>query len=206
MQRQHTHHKIISIINTKKKVLIIASILILILFIFKVFYNKPVRLQDNFPIISKNTQTAPDNFKSIIPGKTTEQEVYKILGNPITKKEVESDFGQNYLSLDYPSENENFPNGIGIRNGIVNLIGINRSTEKISLKKTLEKYGKPDKITYSYLDRSYRTFIYSKKGLMFIGNYEEDFINFTQYFSSMPLDEYMKTWGKDLPLNDWFRK
>jgi len=67
-------------------------------------------------------------------------------------------------------------------------------------------YGKPEKITYSYFMAGAKTYIYAKQGVTFVVNEQAGVIYEKHYYLSMSLDEYMKTWGRGLPVENPYKK
>jgi hypothetical protein len=149
-----------------------------------------------------NSEPLPDNWRGIVPGKTTEAEALGILGTPLRRIEK-----RDLLVFEFLSGIEGYPNGVGVQGGIVKVIGIRIDPARpISLSATLAKYHEPEKQTYSTWAQGFHTYIYPRRGLMFIGNPQTDRIASAQYFVQMSIETYMSSWGKDLPLTDPFIK
>ena len=141
-------------------------------------------------------------LKGIFPGKTTREEVIRNLGEP-AKSEME----EGMEVLEYPSAHELMPHGVYLKDDVVVLVGAHISEEDdFTVSEVIAKYGEPAKKTYSYYSDGAFTYIYPSRGLALIVNEDLDVVFEEQCFIPMSLEEYMQTWGKDLPLENPYTK
>lgn len=150
----------------------------------------------------KPEQAEPIKLKGVIPGKTTRDEVINNLGEPVT-----SQMEEGMEALEYPSAHELMPNVVLIKDGVVVLTGTALSVaDNVTVSGIIAKYGEPDKKTYSLYAQWTLTYIYPNRGLALIVDEAQDIVFFEQCFIPMSVEEYMQTWGKDLPLEDPYIK
>lgn len=139
----------------------------------------------------------PQSWRGIIPGKTTKEEVISILGQPEEAREY---MGLEYYT--YPTERPAFRNGIGFKQGIVQLMFVNVLVEDAPLiSAASKKYGKPDEVTYSYFGRLARAYIFARHGVTLIA-YEDGLVIAEMYYVPMAIEEFMNQYGKDFPMKN----
>ena len=150
------------------------------------------------PTPPKPDQAESIKLKGVVPGKTTKEEVIKNLGEPAKSKTEE---GMDVL--EYPSTHELMPHAVYVKDGVVVLVGAHISEDDdFTVSEVIAKYGQPAKKTYSYYSDGALTYIYPSRGLALIADEDLDVVFEEQCFVPMSLEQYMQTWGKDLPLED----
>lgn len=150
--------------------------------IFFVFLYKNI-----YPIKKPKTQIG---WNGVVPGKSTEQDVLKTLGQPKNK---------DGNILNYGSKSETRDNKITIVNGTAVLIkemiafSENRSVEEITVKHGDAKnvlYGK-ESVNGNYL------FVYPDQGIAYIGNPTTKTLVEIWYFEPVSnIIEFAKLWGE----------
>lgn len=159
----------------------------------------------NLPFISKNTNSNPvsqsqDCLARIKPGKATRAETISLLGEPAGIED--------YNGLEVLYYNASIGgqfNSVVLQNGTVVkvsvILGEKDANEWSAIK---EEYGDPEHIAFSYYLQNSMTYIYAKRGLAFVADEMSDVIFIRECFESMKLDEYLETWGTELPNEDPF--
>ena len=141
---------------------------------------------------------ATEAWEQLSPGMSTKDEVISKLGEPQT---VEIS-GEEEI-LEYPSQNEAMPNYVVMKGGVVQYTTMFLPLEEREcLAEIVRKYGEPEKITYSTFMRGTRTYIYATQGITLIVNEKTDVVHEKESYTPMSLDEYMRTLGKNLPLEN----
>ncbi len=150
------------------------------------------------------TQTTPGQnlipfqcLASITPGKTNRAEVIGVMGEPVNKRIEEGN-----EVLEYPSSIEIIPTTILVKQDIVHMVGKLADDETQTISKFNIDMGEPEKVTYSYFGQGTMTYLYPKKGLAAIAEEESGQVLWLQCFIPMPLKDYLKDWGSQLPLED----
>jgi len=166
---------------------------VLVLIGFLVFYF----------LAQKRTKTTPEpsptplltEYKNIQPGKTTENDLKSQLGQPLSTTQQGS-----LLIYKYPSLFTNYPSSIFISNDKV--VYINepvRFEEKRNISTYLDDFGQPDTKLYNpNLGPAVPGYIYPQKGVAVFAHTSDGIIIEVWYFEAMSLDNFKKTWGKDL--------
>jgi hypothetical protein len=150
------------------------------------------------------TSTQPDSaaqaacLAGIFPGTTSRDEVVALLGEPLAV-EPEGDLE----ILLYASPLRGQFNSIVIQNQVVALVSIMVSEDNpLAWSAVKAQYGEPAQTTYSnYLQWS-MTYIYPDQGLAFVAAQAPDVVFIQECFVPMPLEDYMNSWGKSLPVEN----
>lgn len=139
-----------------------------------------------------------ETWEQLSPGMSTKDEVISALGEP---QAVEmSEEGE---ILEYPTQNEAMSNYVVVKDGVVQYTSmIVPADERESLAEAIQKYGEPGKVTYSHFMHGAKTYVYATQGVTLIVNEGAGVVYEKQYYPPMSLDEYMRTWGKNLPLEN----
>jgi hypothetical protein len=141
-------------------------------------------------------------YPGITPGQTTKDQVIALLGDPASTEQE----GINEILL-YPTSLLRVFNTIIIQNQVVVLVDVVvGEDDAVAFSAIKARYGEPGQITYSSFLQGSMTYIFPDKGLSFVANEDLDIIFDKQCFLPMTLEEYMNTWGKDLPTEDPFIK
>ena len=140
--------------------------------------------------------TIPDiSFKSLIPGKSTKNEIVEILGTP--KKESVS--GNNNTLLEYDSDSAVYNNQITLSGDVVDII-----KEVVTLKNP--KYAQDikkvrgDPKYFLYGSDSYAGFnlyIYPEDGIAYLGNPHTGLLLEIWYFPSTTFDLFKEKYATD---------
>ncbi len=139
-------------------------------------------------------------YKGITPGQTKKVDVLALLGDP---NRTEQD-GANEILL-YPSPFTRQFNTIIFQDQIVVLIDVVIGDEDaLAFSAIKALYGEPGKIAYTNYLQGSMVYIYPDKGRAFIADENADIVFTKQCFFPMSLDDYLNTWGKDLPSEDPF--
>jgi hypothetical protein len=139
-------------------------------------------------------------YKGVTLGQTKKSDVVSLLGNP-TRTEWE---GANEILL-YPSPFAKQFNTIIIQDQVVAFMDVvigENDALAFSAIKTL--YGEPIHKTYTNYLQGSMTYIYPEKGQAFIADENADIVFTKQCFLPMAWEEYLKSWGKDLPAENPF--
>ena len=139
-------------------------------------------------------------YQGITPGQTTRADVVALLGDP-TRTEQD---GANEILL-YPSPHPRQFNTINVQDQIVVLLDIIMGDEEAMAFSAIKAlYGEPGHIAYTNYLQGSMVYIYPDKGRAFIADENADIVFTKQCFLPMSLDDYLNTWGKDLPSEDPF--
>jgi hypothetical protein len=149
-----------------------------------------------------NPQTGTDCLNGILPGKTSRAEAIKILGEP---RETNQDFGLDILA--YATSNPSQFNTLGIQNDIVTQVNeFEDETTDPAWSEIKQQYGEPEKTVYSFYAASAMTYIYASQGLSFVVDKNMDLVFIKSCFIPMSIEDYMRTLGASLPLENPFIK
>ncbi|MFC1846327.1 hypothetical protein ACFLYM_02795 [Chloroflexota bacterium] len=150
-------------------------------------------------VISKLGDPQPtEAWEQLSPGMSTKEDVISKLGEPQTV-EISED-GE---ILGYPTQNESMPNYVVMKGGVVQYTTmILPADERECLAEIVQKYGEPEKITYSSFSHETKTYVYATQGITLIVNKNAGKIYEKKCYTPMSLDEYMRTLGKNLPLKN----
>lgn len=146
-----------------------------------------------------NLSSTGPAWQGIIPGKTTRAEVVKILGEPAETRQA-----NNLDWYGYPTQDDMFYNGIGFdQNDIVTAMLIHVfSEENYLLSNAQAEFGEPEKITYSEYAQGTKTYIFASKGAALTAYEDSGVVVEKLYFVPLSLDEFMDTYGRNLPLDN----
>ena len=179
-------------LNLNKKILIPLAIIFL-LSIFYIFINlfKKTNIVNNTNIVNKtNTRTKQADYKSIVPGITTKEQVLSKLGNPVKKTDN---------LLEYHSNNPNYNNQIQIEEDKVSFI-----KEYISLadnrnsKQITQVYGEPKNILYGPdANSGFFLYVYPENGIAYIGHSTSGLLLEIWYFPPTNIDNFMKKYAQE---------
>ena len=187
-----------------ERLLVLAALCTLVLAVISC--GGTTSLTPTLPVQSTAVNQTPANlaafpadacFSGIIPGQTTRADVISVKGEPIFAQE---DNGKE--TLGYPSYIEGTQDVIVIENGNVVLVGMLLNPDVFNLSRLKELLGEPDQVTYSNYMMGTRTYLYPLQGLVFVVQPEADLIFYQECVVPMSLEQYMTTWGKELPLKD----
>ncbi len=139
-------------------------------------------------------------YEGITPGQTTKGQVIALLGDPMS-------IGQEDINeiLLYPSSFPRMFNTIILQNQVVVFMDVLVDAENALAYSAIKAlYGEPGQITYTTYLQGSMTYIYPDKGRAFIADENADVVFTKQCFLPISLEDYMNTWGKNLPSEDPF--
>lgn len=140
-------------------------------------------------------------FAGIIPGQTTVEQLISAFGQPALA--IEKDGLQ---TLGYPSFIPNQYNVFVIADGRVTLIGMQLDPSVFTLSQLTNLIGQPDMVTYSMYLQGTRTYLYPQQGLAFIVEPEADLVFYQECIVPMSLEQYLASWGAELPMENPFNE
>ena len=139
-------------------------------------------------------------YQGITLGQSNKTDVLALLGDP-TRTEQD---GANEILL-YPSPHPRLFNTIVFQDQVVVLIDMIMGDEDaLAFSAIKALYGEPVHIAYTNYLQGSMVYIYPDKGRAFIADENADIVFTKQCFLPMSLEDYLNTWGKDLPSEDPF--
>lgn len=135
----------------------------------------------------------------IIPGQSTREDAIAALGEP-ESAETSQETGDEILA--FPATDQAFPISVLLREGVVALIGVSVDEQTLSLTEVLATYGEPESTTFSNFMMHAMTYLYPTAGVAFVVLPDSDIVLYQQCVQPMTLDEYMASWGTELPLEN----
>lgn len=134
------------------------------------------------------------NYNSIVPGKSTEEDVVDKFGDPANKS---TNYSQ--TTLDYNSNNPNFRNQFLVNNNKVDFIKqIVATKDNIHVKDITEKYGTPRYILYGPGSvGGFDLYVYPDKGIAFIGELDSGIILEIWYFKATTISDFVSKWAPE---------
>jgi hypothetical protein len=149
------------------------------------------------------TPKPADDFvcqKGITPGQTKKADVLSLLGNPAR---TEQD-GANEILLFLSPYPKQFDTIILQDQTVVFMDVILGEEDALAYSAIKALYGEPKHSTYSTYLQGSLNYIYPDKGRAFIADENADIVFTKQCFISMSLEDYLNTWGKNLPTENPF--
>jgi hypothetical protein len=147
-------------------------------------------------------RTASDCMDGIQPGKASRAEAIKLLGEP---QNTSQDSGLEILA--YATSNPSQFNTLAIQNDIVTQVNEFVDTNSGPAWSAIQQQvGEPEKTTYSYYLDSTMTYIYASQGLAYVADNNMDLVFIKSCFTPMSIDDYMRTLGSALPLENPYIK
>lgn len=176
-----------------KTIIVILTPLIIIAAIFLIKNRPPTDQQNNL-----TGQQA--DFNSLLPGKSTNKEVKKVLGDPLEINDTES-----ILFYVYESTNPNINHEIELNKNDNKIKLIREIVSPIDNKNTEEiitKYGKTNLIYYDKTQTGYSIpgsflYIYPNNGLAYVGHPGSTVMVEVWYFEPTDIDTFLETYAKD---------
>lgn len=154
------------------------------------------------PILS----TVP-TWQGITPGVTSVEEVIGSLGLPVRSEKNEKT--GDYEVLAYPDEfGSNSPHFLQVDatcNCISHIsVAILSQNEYILLEDVFADYGEPEIVVGAITWQRTSTFVYARQGIAVVAQSQRELENAIvfeiEYFVPITTEEYMQTWGGNLPL------
>ncbi|MCB2209866.1 hypothetical protein KQH62_03125 [bacterium] len=139
-------------------------------------------------------------ISGILPGISSSDDVINQFGEPTSRFAEE----ENTETFEYPSSLESIPNSFVIQNDTVILIGRSLEENELSLADLVSRYGEPEQSVYSYFMQGSMTYLYPQTGLAAVVNEGDDSVLWMQCFIPMTLQDYLNSWGSELPMDDPF--
>lgn len=188
------------ILNIKfmKKYWLFAVLIIIIFFLFLVRLFSPAPTPVSSPSPSPSPVSFGLSWQGIVPGKTLENELEKILGGPL-KKEVR----ENYLVYFY-STSPNLPEWLHevylLQNRVVFIKEKMAGEANKNLKTYFNQYGQPTKIFYGPYSPPYIYHLFSEKGFLVVADPDSQNVLEAWYFQPTTTEDFGQKWGKELSL------
>ncbi|MCX6033027.1 MAG: hypothetical protein NT169_27555 [Chloroflexi bacterium] len=151
----------------------------------------------------RSSQEAPRavDWQILNPGRTTQTDLETLLGKPA---EIELKDGLEWLR--YPSGNPLLPNLFAIQNRVLVMADIGLDAHGATANELGRRYGAPEKVAYSRFARGARAFIWARQGVTLIADWESGRPYRIRRYEPMPLDQFMRQWGTNLPDEDPYQK
>jgi hypothetical protein len=141
-------------------------------------------------------------YQGITPGQTKKADVLALLGDPARTQQE----GANEILL-YPSSFTRQFNRIVLQNQVVVLLDVLIDADHALAYSTVKaNYGEPGLLAYTNYLQGSMTYIFPDKGFAVIADEIKDVVFIKQCFLPLSSEEYMNTWGKDLPTENPFIK
>ena len=179
--------------TNKKGVFIILGLLSLSSIAFVVY-----KYQTNKSIVTSTPtiNAIGTDYKGLLPGKSTEEEIVNTLGIPI--KESTTD---NAKILEYKSKNPNYNNTFYTQQGILNLAKeIITPDDNIKISNIAEQYGNYEEVLYkSGSEVGFNLYIYPDKGIAYIGHQPSGIVIEVWYFPPTDFENFKKMYAPDMP-------
>ena len=141
------------------------------------------------------------DWQILNPGQTTRKELEKLLGKPM---EAELQDGLEWLR--YPSGNPLLPNLFALRDRMLVMADIGMPGDGTTANDLGRRYGAPEKVTYSRFVRGARAFIWARHGITLIADWESGRPYRIRRYEPMPLEQFMRQWGANLPEEDPYQR
>lgn len=167
-----------------KKILFLASfgIIVIIAYLLAKEGQEPTISPTPLPT------TAPATWRSLLPGTSTLDDVFKDLGQPI--KTIDGG------TLLYSSESKNRNHEVVVKENKVVFIKEIITVNGVKIPDMETKYGK-SKIQLYGLDDVYSLFVYPDKGVAYVGNPTSNTVSEIWYFEPTTLDRFLLTWAQE---------
>jgi hypothetical protein len=151
-------------------------------------------------VVAPAAQTVAESpcIAGVVPGLSSREDVLDVLGQPKVLR-IEKDLGE---LLEYESWVEEMPDTVIIQDGKVALVGVLADEDGEALADLKARFGEPEQAVFSYLMQGLRTYLYPQQGFAAVVSEEDGEVLWKQCFTPMPLADYLKGWGSELPLED----
>jgi hypothetical protein len=183
------------LINFLKQNKIVIYIIVLIAAYIVNLFLKPKQIQENVTF-----STESPNYNSLETGKSSEADLLKTLGNPISQKDENGT-----KKLEFKSTNQYRHNEAIIKDGkVIKIKEVVNFGEKQTANDITNKYGKPAYKLYSLEEQSsLNLYVYPSIGLAYLGH-DDGTLMEIWYFVPTNINQFMNEWGqgysKTLPL------
>lgn len=158
----------------------------------RLFVTKKPQATSSTPV-----SKAVANYKSIVPGSTTQDKVNELLGFPV---KTEGENGN--LVAEYRSSNEYRNNVVMYKNGVASLIKemVITSNDKDTSSIT-EQYGTAQYTLYDSDPTSvFNLHVYPSNGIAYLGADDGNLLE-VWYFKPTTIEDFIKTWAEDYSVN-----
>ena len=172
-----------------KKIILLVVIVILILFALLFIYLRKKNTNNKVP-----SSTTGISWNTLVPGKSTKDEVIQKLGTPINEKIDNEKTTSTFQSSSQTRNNE----AIFINNSTGFLKEIVTLSDNKTTKGLINQYGQPTSTLYgadSY--NGYDLYVYPDKGLAFLGNLETGSLLEIWYFIPTIIDSFISQWANN---------
>jgi len=168
---------------------------------FDQFVEKISLVLPKFRALAQTTQfpTPLEKLENIKPNMSRE-EVLNNLSSPVKERSI-----LEYTFLSYPSSNPQIAHVIVLKNNRVVFIDIYKGKENPEkLSEYIERFGEPEKTTFSYFAQGAKVLIFTRQGIALIVLGDSEYVAKKQIFSPVSIEKFLSTLGKNLPLSDPF--
>lgn len=177
----------------KKKLILLLFVLSIISIVFIVYKLK--RQREISPVSTPISEIGVD-YKGLIPGKTSEDEVINKLGIPMKESREE-----NIKILEYKSTNPNYNNIAKVENNTLSFFKeIVTPDDNIKITDINQKYGNYEKVLYpSGSETGFNLYVYPSKGIAYMGHQLSGIITEIWFFPPTSFEEFRKLYAPDYP-------
>jgi len=153
------------------------------------------------PTPTLSLPTAPfskPSWNGITPGESLKTDVEEILGSP--SKQEFKDGMQVYF---YPSSTS-FPklfHEITFSQNQVAFIKVKTADKELGILSDYLRRDSPDKVLYGPFSPPFLYYLFLNQGTVIVAVPDEGTVLEAWYFQKISLEEFLKTWGKELELN-----
>ena len=142
----------------------------------------------------------PNTWESITPNYSTPDDVYKALGQPLKTEKIPEGTQVSYKSAFLAQPNTvviNTQNKVAfVREYVTHAQGGN-------LQDYVNQFGKYDLVMFdNTTGAADRTYVFLSKGLVVVAHIADGSVEQRWYFSPTDQDTFLKTWGKNLSLQE----
>ncbi len=161
----------------------IIIVLFSVIIIFSVFLSSPKKIT---PV------PTTVNFDSITPGKSTPDDVKKILGDPLKQTQING-----FNLFDYKSTSPTRNNQVYYTNGTAQLVKeIVSYKDPKTISDVTKKYGNATNILYgSDSSSGFYLFVDPQNGIAYLGNPNSGTLLEVWYFTPTTLETFITTWA-----------
>lgn len=173
----------------KKKVIFFILLFFLLIGIILLFYYSD---KNNSTSNSSNSEAI--DYKGIIPGTSSKEDVIEALGTPIIENKVEK-----YDQLEFKSDNPNYNNETLIEEDkVVFIKKIVVKNENIMAQEIKSKYGEPTNILYSHKSSiGINLYVYPEKGIAYIAHGASGILYEIWYFVPTTIGDFKQKWASN---------
>lgn len=131
----------------------------------------------------------------LVPGVSTQEEINRKFGNPLSSETTDSQ-----TNLKYSSSNQYRPHTLVVENGKLELVKEQViGNERGSLQNYVDKYGKPEYEGYGpFAEASFKTYVFPESGLAIVASPNDGTIMEIWYFTPTTLENFRNNFGDEI--------